>query len=223
MQSIEKKYDVVAANIVASVIIELSAIVPKLIKKDGVFIMSGIIAERLDEVRCALAPTPRTTTAFPSSSAIWPKRAITGTRKCSAVFAGWHTTDFSVSAIPRVFIASATAENSRPIVGRKRNATHTATDTFAGTRIACSAQASSPRRVVAIILKANIKAGRTWRYIRSDAAKGESKVFPLATSSCAVTANSAKKASQRTIAIKRRQYDITTTVSDKTPVSANRL
>jgi len=50
----EKKYDVVAANIVASVIIELSAIVPKLIKKDGVFIMSGIIAERLDEVLCAL-------------------------------------------------------------------------------------------------------------------------------------------------------------------------
>ena len=27
---------------------------PKLIKKDGVFIMSGIIAERLDEVLCAL-------------------------------------------------------------------------------------------------------------------------------------------------------------------------
>ena len=50
----EKKYDVVAANIVASVIIKLSAIVPKLIKKDGVFIMSGIIAERLDEVLCAL-------------------------------------------------------------------------------------------------------------------------------------------------------------------------
>ena len=44
----------VAANIVASVIIELSAIVPKLIKKDGVFIMSGIIAERLDAVLCAL-------------------------------------------------------------------------------------------------------------------------------------------------------------------------
>ena len=53
-QLCEKKYDVVAANIVASVIIELSAIVPKLIKKDGVFIMSGIIAERLDEVLQAL-------------------------------------------------------------------------------------------------------------------------------------------------------------------------
>ena len=50
----KKKYDVVAANIVASVIIELSAIVPRLIKKDGVFIMSGIIAERLDEVLGAL-------------------------------------------------------------------------------------------------------------------------------------------------------------------------
>lgn len=50
----EKKYDVVAANIVASVIIELSAIVPRLIKDDGVFIMSGIIAERLSEVLEAL-------------------------------------------------------------------------------------------------------------------------------------------------------------------------
>ena len=77
------------------------------------------------------------------------------------------------------------------MVGRKRNATHTATDTFTGTCIACSAQASSPRRVVAIILKANMKAGKTWRYMRSDAAKGESRVFPLATNSCAVTANSA--------------------------------
>lgn len=50
----ERKYDVVAANIVASVIIELSAIVPRLIKKDGAFIMSGIIAERLEEVLEAL-------------------------------------------------------------------------------------------------------------------------------------------------------------------------
>ena len=51
----EKRYDVVAANIVASVIIELTKIVPRMIKPDGVYIMSGIIGERLDEVLAALA------------------------------------------------------------------------------------------------------------------------------------------------------------------------
>ena len=50
----EKKYDVVAANIVASVIIELPKIVPDMIKPDGMYIMSGIIGERLDEVLAAL-------------------------------------------------------------------------------------------------------------------------------------------------------------------------
>ena len=50
----EKKYDVVAANIVASVIIELTKIVPDMIKPDGMYIMSGIIGERLDEVLAAL-------------------------------------------------------------------------------------------------------------------------------------------------------------------------
>ena len=50
----EKRYDVVAANIVASVIIELTKIVPRMIKPDGVYIMSGIIGERLDEVLAAL-------------------------------------------------------------------------------------------------------------------------------------------------------------------------
>lgn len=50
----EKQYDVVAANIVASVIIELTKIVPRMIKPDGRYIMSGIIGERLDEVLAAL-------------------------------------------------------------------------------------------------------------------------------------------------------------------------
>lgn len=50
----EKKYDVVAANIVASVIIELTKLVPRMIKPDGHYIMSGIIGERLDEVLAAL-------------------------------------------------------------------------------------------------------------------------------------------------------------------------
>lgn len=49
-----KRYDVVAANIVASVIIELTRIVPRMIKPDGRYIMSGIIGERLDEVLAAL-------------------------------------------------------------------------------------------------------------------------------------------------------------------------
>lgn len=50
----EKKYDVVAANIVASVIIELTQMVPRIIKPEGVYIMSGIIGDRLDEVLAAL-------------------------------------------------------------------------------------------------------------------------------------------------------------------------
>lgn len=49
-----KQYDVVAANIVASVIIELTKLVPRMIKPDGHYIMSGIIGERLDEVLVAL-------------------------------------------------------------------------------------------------------------------------------------------------------------------------
>lgn len=48
------KYDVVFANIVADVIIALAPLVTKQIKKDGVFIVSGIITERSDEVTEAL-------------------------------------------------------------------------------------------------------------------------------------------------------------------------
>lgn len=49
-----KNFDVVEANIVADVIIALSRIVPKFIKKDGIFITSGIIKDRLSDVYSAL-------------------------------------------------------------------------------------------------------------------------------------------------------------------------
>jgi len=49
-----RKYDVVVANIVADVIIALLPIVKKLIIKGGVFVCSGIIEERIDDVITAL-------------------------------------------------------------------------------------------------------------------------------------------------------------------------
>ncbi len=50
----EKKYDVVTANIIADVIIALAPMAAKFVKDDGVFICSGIILPRLDEVKDAL-------------------------------------------------------------------------------------------------------------------------------------------------------------------------
>ena len=50
----KQKYDIVLANIVANVIIALAPLVPKLMHKDSVFISSGIIEDRLDEVIAAL-------------------------------------------------------------------------------------------------------------------------------------------------------------------------
>ncbi|MBE7024053.1 MAG: 50S ribosomal protein L11 methyltransferase [Ruminococcaceae bacterium] len=50
----ETKYEIVLANIVADVIIALSAFVKDFLKEDGVFICSGIIIERKDEVVKAL-------------------------------------------------------------------------------------------------------------------------------------------------------------------------
>ena len=47
-------YDMVLANIVADVIIPLSQVVPHFLRKDGVFICSGILDQRLDEVRAAI-------------------------------------------------------------------------------------------------------------------------------------------------------------------------
>ncbi len=49
-----KKYDIVLANIVADVIINLSGYVKNFMKETSVFICSGIIIERKDEVRKAL-------------------------------------------------------------------------------------------------------------------------------------------------------------------------
>ena len=51
----DEKYDVILANIVADVIIRLAPDAIRYIAPDGVFIVSGIIVERADEVRAALA------------------------------------------------------------------------------------------------------------------------------------------------------------------------
>ena len=47
-------YDIVCANIVAGVIVQLVPVVPKLLKAGGVFLCSGILAERESEVRQAI-------------------------------------------------------------------------------------------------------------------------------------------------------------------------
>jgi len=46
----EEKYDIVAANIVSDVIIGISPFVADFVKDGGIFIASGIITDRLDEV-----------------------------------------------------------------------------------------------------------------------------------------------------------------------------
>ncbi len=55
VDSLGTGYDIVVANIVAGVIVPLTAIVPRLIAKGGLYITSGIIADRADEVEAALA------------------------------------------------------------------------------------------------------------------------------------------------------------------------
>ena len=50
----KNKYDIVVANILADVIVPLSAEVPKYMKEDGLFISSGIINTKEEEVRQAL-------------------------------------------------------------------------------------------------------------------------------------------------------------------------
>lgn len=52
--SITDRYDIVVANILADVIIPLAQVVGQFMKPDGVFISSGIIQAREDEVRTAL-------------------------------------------------------------------------------------------------------------------------------------------------------------------------
>ena len=49
-----EKYDIVVANIIADVIIAMSSVVAKKIKKSGVFIASGIIRDRVEDVYEAL-------------------------------------------------------------------------------------------------------------------------------------------------------------------------
>ena len=46
----EKKYDIIVANIIANVIIDLSSFIPYYLKKECLFITSGIIKERKQEV-----------------------------------------------------------------------------------------------------------------------------------------------------------------------------
>ena len=50
----EGGYDIVCANIVAGVLIELAPVVPHFLREDAVFICSGILDTREQEVRCAL-------------------------------------------------------------------------------------------------------------------------------------------------------------------------
>ena len=45
-----EKYDVVVANIIADVICAIAPLVPRLLKADGIFISSGIIRERVQDV-----------------------------------------------------------------------------------------------------------------------------------------------------------------------------
>lgn len=53
----EEKYDIVVANILADVIIPMAPVVPARLKKGGIFITSGIINFKEDEVREAIAVT----------------------------------------------------------------------------------------------------------------------------------------------------------------------
>lgn len=54
MARLGAEYDVVLANIVADVIIPLSPVVPHFLKEGGVFICSGILDARFDEVAAAI-------------------------------------------------------------------------------------------------------------------------------------------------------------------------
>lgn len=49
-----RNYNIIVANIIADIIISLSTQVPEYIKKDGIFICSGIITDRLEDVYEAL-------------------------------------------------------------------------------------------------------------------------------------------------------------------------
>lgn len=56
MQELSKEqYDIVCANIVAGVIVQLLPVVPNFLKQDGIFLCSGILRSREEEVRQAIA------------------------------------------------------------------------------------------------------------------------------------------------------------------------
>ncbi|MBE6928145.1 MAG: 50S ribosomal protein L11 methyltransferase [Ruminococcaceae bacterium] len=50
----EGGYDIVCANIVAGVIVQLVSVVPQLLRENGTFLCSGIVREREEEVRQAI-------------------------------------------------------------------------------------------------------------------------------------------------------------------------
>ena len=52
--TLPQTFDVVVANILADVIIPLSGMIRPFLKPDGIFISSGILASRGDDVRKAL-------------------------------------------------------------------------------------------------------------------------------------------------------------------------
>ncbi len=54
MERLRGDYDLVLANIVADVIIPLAPVVPNFLAKDGLFICSGILEQRLEEVKAAI-------------------------------------------------------------------------------------------------------------------------------------------------------------------------
>ncbi len=54
VEQISGVYDVILANIVADAILKLSPLIPRFLKPNGVYIVSGIIEERGDEVEAAL-------------------------------------------------------------------------------------------------------------------------------------------------------------------------
>ena len=54
METLSGGYDLVLANIVADVIIPLSPVVPHFMKPDSLFICSGILEQRLEEVKAAI-------------------------------------------------------------------------------------------------------------------------------------------------------------------------
>jgi len=52
-----EKYDIIVANIIADIIISMLPSIKRAIKKDGIFISSGIIKDRINDVKIALEET----------------------------------------------------------------------------------------------------------------------------------------------------------------------